>query len=148
MVFANKDNGSGSDAEGRGPRGDAALTIIAAGTTVTGEVHSNGVVKVEGEVVGTVGAERQVLVARGGRVEGDVRTRDAVLGGEVHGAVVAHERVEVQTGSVVNGDITTQRLVVQEGGEVNGQVNMGEPVKAPQRPEPEHPAPGHPQAVS
>lgn len=123
MAFSGKDGGG--DAPRTGGRGDAALTIIATGTRVVGEVHSNGVVKVEGEIEGTVRAERQVLVAKGGRIDGDVVTREAVIGGEVTGSVTGEERVEVQTGSVVNGDIITERLIVQEGGEVNGQVKMG-----------------------
>lgn len=108
-------------------RGEAALTIIAAGTRVVGEVISNGVVKVEGEVAGTVRAELQVLVSRGGMIEGNIVTREAVLGGAITGGVIAEERVEVQAGSVVNGDIVTERLIVQEGGEVNGHVRMGSP---------------------
>jgi len=123
------------------PRGgESGLTIIAAGTRVTGDVDSDGVVKVEGEVVGGVRAARQVLVARGGRVEGDVVCPDAVLGGVVQGSVAAEERVEVQPGAVVHGDIVTGRLIVQEGGEVNGSVHMtnGRPSSAPA---PQSPAP-------
>ena len=117
----------GDSAKGGGAGNTEALTIIAAGTRFEGEVRSNGVVKVEGEVVGTVRAARQVLIARGGRVEGDVVTQEAVVGGVVEGSVVGEDRVEVQAGSVVTGDIGTQRLIVQEGGEVNGQVQMGKP---------------------
>lgn len=122
MVFSGKDGGGEARS---GARGEPGLTIIAVGTRIVGEVRSNGVVKIEGEVEGTVRAERQVLIAKGGRVDGDVITREAILGGEVTGSVTSEERVEVQTGSVVNGDIATERLVVQEGGEVNGQVRMG-----------------------
>ena len=110
----------------RGGR-ETALTIIAAGTRVTGEIESDGVVKVEGTVVGSVRAERQVLVASGGVIEGDVHTREAVIGGEVRGSVFADERVEVQATSVIQGDIITQRILVQEGGEVNGHLKMGAP---------------------
>lgn len=131
-VFASDKKDGAKEAPQRpAQRGEPALTIVAQGTRVEGELRSNGVVKVEGIVVGTVHAERQVLVSRGGLIEGDVLTREAVLGGEVKGGVVAEERVEVQTGSVVSGDIATARLVVQEGGEVNGHVRMGEPGKLP-----------------
>jgi cytoskeletal protein CcmA (bactofilin family) len=116
-----------ADSERRdGKGGQSGLTIIAAGTRVTGDVESDGVVKVEGEVVGGVRAQRQVLVARGGRVEGDVVSPDAVLGGVVQGSVAAEDRVEVQPGAVVHGDIVTGRLIVQEGGEVNGSVHMSD----------------------
>jgi cytoskeletal protein CcmA (bactofilin family) len=84
-------------------------------------------VKVEGTVTGSVRADRQVLVAKGGRIEGDVFTREAVVGGEIRGAILADERVEVQASSIIEGDITTQRILVHEGGEVNGHVRMGNP---------------------
>jgi cytoskeletal protein CcmA (bactofilin family) len=113
-----------ASADRKDGKGEFGLTIVASGTSVTGDVESDGIVKVEGVVVGAVRAERQVLIARGGRVQGDVVSAEAVLGGVVQGSVTARERVEVQTGSVVNGDIVTDRLIVQEGGEVNGTVQM------------------------
>ena len=103
------------------------LSIIAVGTHITGEVDTNGVVKVEGVVTGCVRAEGQVLIAKGGLVDGDVLTREAIVGGEVRGAIYADERVEVQASSAINGDITTQRIVVQEGGDVNGHIRMANP---------------------
>jgi cytoskeletal protein CcmA (bactofilin family) len=142
-VVPERRDGKGGPGKPRG--GETGLTIIAVGTRVTGDVDSDGVVKVEGEVVGGVRAERQVLVARGGRVEGDVVTPDAVLGGVVQGSVAAEERVEVQPGAVVNGDIVTGRLIVQEGGEVNGSVHMtnGRPGAGP-APQSPAPPPGTP----
>jgi len=118
---------NGSDRAGRA---DAALTIIAPGTRVEGELTSPGVVKIEGTIVGTVRAERQVLVAKGGLVEGDIHSAEAVIGGRVNGAILSGDRVEVQAGATVHGDVTTTRLVVQEGGEVNGLVKMAEAAPA------------------
>jgi len=103
---------------------ESALSIIASGMRVVGDITAEGVVKIEGTVVGTVRAARQVLVAKGGEVEGDVITREAIIGGEVRGTVAAEERVEVQASSVVHGDITSRRLLVHEGGEINGVVRM------------------------
>lgn len=109
-------------------RGDAegALSIIGAGMRVVGDITADGVVKIEGTVVGTVRAGRQVLVAKGGEVEGDVVAREAIIGGEVRGTILAEERAEIQGTSVIHGDITCKRLLVQEGGEINGVVRMGE----------------------
>ena len=105
---------------------EATLSIIGSGMRVVGDITADGVVKIEGIVVGTIRAGRQVLVAKGGEVEGDIVTREAIVGGEVRGTVVAEERVEIQTSSVVHGDVTCKRLLVHEGGEVNGVVRMGE----------------------
>lgn len=107
---------------------DAGLSIIGHGMKVVGDIVADGVVKIEGMVTGTVRASRQVLVAKGGEVEGDIDTREAIIGGEVRGAIHASERVELQATSVVHGDIASQRLFVQEGGEINGVVRMGQGV--------------------
>lgn len=105
---------------------EAGLSIIGSGMRVVGDISAEGVVKIEGTVVGTVQAGRQVLVAKGGLVEGDVVTREAIIGGEVRGSIQASERVELQTTSLVHGDIATRRLLVQEGGEINGVLRMSE----------------------
>ena len=105
---------------------ESALSIIGTGMRVVGDITAEGVVKIEGSVIGTIRAGRQVLVAKGGEVEGDIMTREAIVGGEVRGTVIADERVEIQTASVVHGDVTCKKLLVHEGGEINGVVRMGE----------------------
>jgi cytoskeletal protein CcmA (bactofilin family) len=117
-MFSEKGNG--------GPEQEAGLSIIGAGMRVVGDITADGVVKIEGTVVGTVRAGRQVLVGKGGEVEGDVFSREAIIGGEVRGSVRADERVEIQASCVVHGDIAAKRLLVQEGGEINGVVRMGD----------------------
>ena len=119
-VFTEKTRGSNE--------GDSALSIIGTGMRVVGDITAEGVVKVEGTIVGTIHAGRQVLVAKGGMVEGDLFAREAIVGGEVRGSIEATERVELQATSVVHGDVATKRLLVQEGGEVNGVIRMGENV--------------------
>ena len=103
-----------------------ALSIIGAGMTVRGDLDANGVVKIEGAVEGNVRAASQVLVAKGGTVQGDVDTTEAVVGGTVSGAIRARERVEIQSGASVHGDITTRRIAVAEGGTLNGAIRMDE----------------------
>lgn len=105
---------------------EAGLSIIGAGMRVVGDITADGVVKIEGIVVGTVRAGRQVLVGKGGEVEGDVISREAIIGGEVRGSIRADERVEIQATSVIHGDIAAKRLLIQEGGEINGVVRMGD----------------------
>lgn len=100
------------------------LSIVAPDLVITGDLESQGVVKVEGRVTGAVRAAEQVLVAPGATIEGDLLTREAVVGGTVHGSIHAAERVEIQPQAVVEGDITTRHLQVHEGGRVNGVVTM------------------------
>src|SRR2546429_3930217 len=96
------------------PETDTGLSIIGTGMRVVGDITAEGVVKIEGTVVGTVRAGRQVLVGKGGEVEGDVISREAIIGGEVRGSIRADERIEIQSTSVVHGDVAAKRLLVQE----------------------------------
>lgn len=122
MALLREDSKGNSKADVR--RADGGLSIIASGTIVSGDVKTEGTVKIEGEVLGNVIAAQQVLLARGSRVKGDVQTREAVIGGLVEGAIRAGDRVEIQATAVVQGDITTQRIVIAEGGQVNGGLEM------------------------
>jgi cytoskeletal protein CcmA (bactofilin family) len=101
-----------------------ALSIVAKDLTIAGDLRADGVIRVEGRVVGNVHSGDQVLISEGAIVEGDVIAREAVVGGRVHGCISAEDRVEIQASAVVHGDITTRRLLVQEGGQVNGSVKM------------------------
>ena len=100
------------------------LSIVAKDLTIAGDLQAEGIVRVEGRVVGNVHAGDQVLISEGGIVEGDVVTREAIVGGRVHGCLTGEERVELQASAVVHGDIITKRLLIQEGGQVNGSVKM------------------------
>jgi cytoskeletal protein CcmA (bactofilin family) len=111
--------------DGSPRRGEpAGLTIIAVGTTIVGDLSSEGVVKVEGVVEGTVRAGTQLLITPGAMIRGDVYAAEIVAGGEVRGSVTAEERVEIQPGAVIDGDIRAPRLHIADGGRVNGQITM------------------------
>lgn len=108
-----------------------AISIVAPDMVVTGDLRAEGVVRIEGRVSGNVNAAHQILLSPGGVVEGNLETREAVLGGVVHGTVTATERVEVQATAQVNGDIVTPRLLIQEGGQLNGGIRMETATEAP-----------------
>lgn len=110
----------------RAPHGETALSIIAAGTTITGDIASSGVLKVDGRIEGSVRRSRQVMLGKEGAIHGDVSADEVVLGGTVDGNVTATERLELQPTAVVNGDIATKSIVVMEGARINGQVKMTE----------------------
>lgn len=103
------------------------LSIVGADLEIMGHLETRGVVKVEGRVTGNITAMEQVLVATGATVEGDIVTREAVIGGVVHGGIEAAERVELLDTAVVTGNIVTARLLIHEGGLINGEVMMRQP---------------------
>lgn len=125
-IFSTKEGDGMPDNKGRAAPRDGVLSIIAADLKVVGTMSTEGVVKVDGLVEGNIMAERQVLVSKGGVVKGDVHSNEVIVGGRIEGGVRATGRVEVQSTATVDGDILTKRILVHEGGEVNGNLRMGE----------------------
>lgn len=123
MAFLKKD---GDKNDSRGGPAEAALSIISAGMRITGDVETNGTLKVDGRIEGSVVGARQMMLGRSGSVHGNVHAGEVVVGGQVDGSVIADERLELQGTAVVNGDIETKSIVVLEGARINGAVRMQE----------------------
>lgn len=123
-----KQNGGKRDKAGapaRGP-GENAISIIGAGMQVVGDLITDGTVRIEGRVHGTVRAGKGVVIGKDGEVEGDVVTQDAVVGGRVKGTLTAESRLELQSTSVIDGEIRAraQHLQLDEGARFNGNIHM------------------------
>jgi cytoskeletal protein CcmA (bactofilin family) len=102
------------------------MSIIGLGMRITGDLVTEGTVRVEGRIEGTVRAGKAVVIGKEGEVVGDVVTQDAVIGGRVQGTVIAESRLELQATARIEGQISAraQHLVLEEGCRFNGQVQM------------------------
>lgn len=123
MAMFSKDEGVTRGARGAN---ENTLSIVSAGSTVTGDLDCAGVLKVEGRVDGSVTRARQVMLAKQASITGNVAAHEVVVGGVIDGNVTATERLELQSTAVVNGDIATKSIVVMEGARINGAVRMTE----------------------
>jgi cytoskeletal protein CcmA (bactofilin family) len=101
------------------------ISLIGPGMVVVGDVTTDGEVRVEGRVQGTLRAGRSVFVGKEGEILGDVSAEAAIIGGRVRGTVKA-ERLTLQATCEIEGEIHTQphHLVLEEGAQFNGQVRM------------------------
>jgi cytoskeletal protein CcmA (bactofilin family) len=102
------------------------ISIIAPGMSVEGDCASDGTIRVEGRVQGTVRAEKAVVVGKDGVVDGHVVTQDAVISGRVTGTVTAESRLEVQATAHIEGEVRARRMQLEEGAQLNGRITMGE----------------------
>jgi len=116
---------------------DAVISIIAAGMSVQGDCDSDGTIRIEGRVEGTVRAGKAVVVGQEGYVDGHVITQDAVISGTVTGMVTAESRLEVQATARIDGEVHARRMQLEEGAELNGRLSMGERAGQPGTPAPE-----------
>lgn len=117
-----KDNNSTPTQPGR----EGVISIIGPGMRVVGDCATEGTLRIEGSVEGTVRAGKAVVLGKDGVVDGDITTQDAVIGGRVTGSIVAESRLELQATCSVEGQIHARRIKLEEGGHVDGTVKIGE----------------------
>jgi cytoskeletal protein CcmA (bactofilin family) len=129
--FGGKNEQGGNVARDKGTpvqRGanEASMSLIGPGMRIVGDLITEGTVRVEGRIEGTIRAGKAVVVGKEGEVVGDIVTQDAVIGGRVQGTVVAESRLELQATARIEGQISSraQHLVLEEGCRFNGQVQM------------------------
>lgn len=104
---------------------DSVISIIGPGMTIVGDCETDGTVRIEGSVEGSVKAGKAVVIGKQGVVTGDIMTQDAVISGRVEGKLVAASRLELQATSQIDGEVHTRRMQLQEGAVLNGSVLMG-----------------------
>ena len=105
---------------------ESVISIIAPGMQIVGDCQTEGTLRVEGSVEGSIFAGKAVVVGGDGRVIGDITTQDAVISGRVAGNLVIGSRLELQSTSVVEGEVHARRIQVEEGALLNGSVHIGE----------------------
>ncbi|MEJ2678481.1 MAG: polymer-forming cytoskeletal protein [Gemmatimonadota bacterium] len=108
------------------PGREGVISIIGPGMRVVGDCESEGTLRIEGRVEGSVRAAKAVVVGKDGFVDGDIVTQDAVVGGRVTGSIAADSRLELQATCFIEGEIRARRIKLEEGGVVNGKVSVGE----------------------
>jgi cytoskeletal protein CcmA (bactofilin family) len=92
--------------------------------TISGEIHTDGTIRVDGRVEGTSHRADTLIVGSGGGIVGNIEARDVVVGGTIHGNVVASGRVELQASASVVGNIRAGSMVLQEGAVIRGHISI------------------------
>jgi cytoskeletal protein CcmA (bactofilin family) len=105
---------------GSGGRGSS----VAAGTQMTGRLTSRTDLYFAGQLTGEIAIEGQLTVAAGASIEGPVVARTVSVAGGICGSVRGDERVEVVRGGSVSGDLVAACVVLGEGSEHDGRIEL------------------------
>jgi cytoskeletal protein CcmA (bactofilin family) len=72
-------------------------------------------------------------VKKGGSVLGGILADQATIHGKVSGGLVVRERLLLEDTAEVEGDVHARKLGLKEGGQVNGNIHMGDRAVIPTR---------------
>jgi len=99
-------------------------TIIGPGTNVSGDIHSGGFTRVDGNVKGDVKAKGRLIIGERARMKSNISATSVTVGGVVFGNVLASERLVVLATGLIMGDIITRRIQADEGCLIHGRVRV------------------------
>lgn len=104
-------------------------TIISGGITVTGNLHGEGVIRVEGKIEGEVSLEGTLIVTPTGRIKGPINADSVKIAGSVEGNIHARDHLQLEKTGTIQGDVTTVSIVIEAGGCLNGRSTMIQPAR-------------------
>jgi len=107
------------------PEQAQASNRILMGTSIEGDLLSDGDVRIDGKVKGTVKISGKLVVGEHGVVEGEVECKNAAIAGTVEGTFKIAQTLSIAQSGKVSGQIHTEKLSVEPGAELNGSVTMG-----------------------
>jgi len=98
--------------------------IIGQSTYVEGTVKSDGNIRVDGRIKGTINTTASFIVGITGVIEGQTQAGNVTISGKYDGTIVCSEKLILEGNSNVTGDINTKRLVIEDGALFNGNCKM------------------------
>jgi cytoskeletal protein CcmA (bactofilin family) len=102
---------------------------ILIGTEIKGDVTSNGDMRIDGRIIGSIKIEGKLVIGEQGVVEGEVTCKNITVAGRLKGTIQIEELASLLATAVVEGDLQTNKLAVEPGAEFSGTCSMGAVVR-------------------
>ncbi len=99
-------------------------TTLGNETVFEGTMRFKTSLKIDGTFNGEIISDGYLHIEEGALVKADIRVGSIVIGGVVHGNIVAKERLEMLSTGKVFGNITTSKLKIADGVVFEGKCEM------------------------
>lgn len=112
--------------------------VVSAGLRIKGEISGKEDILVDGLVEGPIQLGDGILtVGATGKITADVVAREVIVYGKVEGNVAARDRIEIKKEGSIVGNLKTARIIIEDGANLKGSVEIVNRDKSPQALAPE-----------
>lgn len=105
---------------------NTAINLISNGTEITGDIKSNGDIRVDGVLTGNLNTKGKVVIGPTGRVKGEVICKNSEVSGVVEGKISVGQLLSLKVASRITGEIITYKLSIEPGANFTGNCKMSE----------------------
>jgi len=102
------------------------INLISNGTEITGDIKSNGDIRIDGLLTGNLTTKGKVVIGPTGKVKGEVYCKNSEVSGNVDGRISVSQLLTLKTDSKISGDIITFKLSIEPGAKFTGNCKMSE----------------------
>jgi cytoskeletal protein CcmA (bactofilin family) len=102
------------------------INLISPGTEITGDVKSNGDIRIDGLLTGNLNTKGKVVIGPTGKVKGEVFCKNSEVSGIVEGKISVGQLLTLKASSKIVGDIITFKLSIEPGAKFTGNCKMSE----------------------
>lgn len=103
---------------------------IKAGTHIEGEIRSNGDMRIDGTLKGTIQTQGKLVIGPTGQIDGEVSCQNAEIHGIINGKITVNELLSLKATSKLLGDIVVGKLAIEPGAQFSGSCVMGNAVNS------------------
>jgi cytoskeletal protein CcmA (bactofilin family) len=103
------------------------INLIGAGTVIKGDIKSNGDIRIDGTLIGSVNSKGKLVVGASGNIEGEVVCQNADFSGNIKAQVTVSELLSMKASAKLNGDVITNKLAIEPGALFSGSCSMNTP---------------------
>ena len=89
-------------------------TVIGNGSAISGDVHINGFVRIDGDIDRNLETDGNVMIGENARIQGDLKAKSIIIGGIILGNIRAAESVKLLTTAVVIGDLISHKVQIDD----------------------------------
>ena len=100
------------------------INLISNGTDITGDIKSNGDIRIDGSLTGNLNTKGKVVIGPTGKVNGEVICKNSEVSGIVEGKISVGQLLNLKASSTILGDIATSKLSIEPGAKFSGNCNM------------------------
>jgi cytoskeletal protein CcmA (bactofilin family) len=102
------------------------INLISIGTEITGDIKSNGDIRIDGSLTGNLSTKGKVVIGPTGKVNGEVICKNSEVSGIIEGKIIVSQLLNLKASSKILGDIVTSKLAIEPGARFTGTCNMSE----------------------
>ena len=101
-----------------------ALNSIAQDTKITGNVESDGDIRLDGILEGVLNCKGRVVLGPDARLKGEIHANTAEIAGIVEGEITVTDLLLVKSTAVITGDLIMGKFSVEPGARFSGICKM------------------------